>query len=65
MKGVNNILFIYGVFNDNHSTSDYLGLNGGMTSELWVTKNVERTLNVYRPPFKLQCNHRWPEYFCF
>jgi hypothetical protein len=57
MKDVSNILFVYGLFNGNHSTSGYLGLNGRMMSELWLTKNVKGTLNMYRLPFKLQCNH--------
>ena len=46
MKDVNNVLFIYALFHDIQNTSDYLGSNGRMISELWLTNHVERTLTL-------------------
>jgi hypothetical protein len=44
MKDVNNVLFIYALFHDIENTSDYLGSNDRMISELRLTNLVERTL---------------------
>ena len=44
MKDVNNVLFICALFHDIENTSDYLGSNGRMISELRLTNHVERTL---------------------
>jgi len=54
MKDVNNVLFIYALFHDIQNTSDYLGSNGRMISELWLTNHVERTLMCIIQP--LDCD---------
>jgi len=47
-------LFIYALFHDIENTSDYLGSNGRMSSELRLTNHVERTLMCIIQP--LDCD---------
>jgi hypothetical protein len=37
------LLFSYGLFNDNISSSDYAASNGKMTTEQWIRKDTERS----------------------